>query len=147
MVRNATIQDIDRIVEFNLNLAIETESKVLDGDIVRKGVLKILKGEVEGKYFVYEIDGTIVGQMMILYEWSDWRNGTFIWIQSVYVDKKYRGMSIFKKLFDHVKNYCNSNEKFIGLRLYVDKENINAMRAYSTVGMYESNYNLYEYMK
>lgn len=146
-IRKANLNDLDFIVKFNMNLAEETESKTLDINIVKQGVLKVLKEEVQGKYFVCEIDGTIVGQMMILYEWSDWRNGEFIWIQSVYVDKNYRNLGVFKKLFNHVKEYCDNGENFVGLRLYVEKNNNRAKSVYSSLGMYENYYDMYEYVK
>lgn len=147
IVRNATIMDLEKIVEFNLKLAMETESKELNSDLVTKGVSKVLKGEVDGEYFVCEVNGEIAGQMMILYEWSDWRNGEFIWIQSVYIQHKYRKIGVFKKLYNHVKSYCESDENFVGLRLYVDRENLKAKNAYNMVGMNESNYDLFEYYK
>lgn len=146
-IRKANLNDLDSIVKFNMNLAEETESKTLDINIVKQGVLKVLKGEVQGKYFVCEIDGIIVGQMMILYEWSDWRNGEFIWIQSVYVDKNYRNLGVFKKLFNHVKEYCDNGKNFVGLRLYVEKNNNRAKSVYSSLGMYENDYDMYEYVK
>ena len=147
IVRKANLNDLDVIVEFNLNLALETEDKQLDKDILRKGIEKVLKGEIQGKYFVCEEEGIVIGQMMILYEWSDWRNGECIWIQSVYVHKDYRRNGVFKMLFNHVKESCDSNEKFVGLRLYVDKENLKAQQTYAQMAMYENNYYMYEYMK
>ena len=146
-IRKGTTNDLNCIVNFTLNLAKETESKELNKEVVKKGVLKILEGEIQGEYFVCEINGEIAGQIMILYEWSDWRNGYFIWIQSVYVDSKYRNKGVFKTMFDHIKDFCSSNSEFLGLRLYVDKNNKNAMEAYSKAGMYESNYKFYQYMK
>ena len=146
-IRKANLNDLDFIVKFNMNLAEETESKTLDINIVKQGVLKVLKEEVQGKYFVCEIDGIIVGQMMILYEWSDWRNGEFIWIQSVYVDKNYRNLGVFKKLFNHIKEYCDNGKNFVGLRLYVEKNNNRAKSVYSSLGMYENDYDMYEYVK
>ncbi len=146
-IRKANLSDLDSIVKFNMNLAEETESKILDVDIVKQGVIKVLKGEVQGKYFVCEIDEIIVGQMMILYEWSDWRNGEFIWIQSVYVDKNYRNLGVFKKLFNHIKEYCDNGKNFVGLRLYVEKNNNRAKSVYSSLGMYENDYDMYEYVK
>lgn len=146
-IREAIPNDLDVIVKFNMNLAKETESKVLSEDNLKKGVLKVINGEIQGKYFVCEINNLIVGQMMILYEWSDWRNGNFIWIQSVYVDKEYRKHGVFKMLFNHVKDYCYSGENFIGLRLYVEKNNDRAQKVYSSLGMYKNDYDMYEFLK
>lgn len=147
IIRKAKVSDLDKIVEFNLNLAMETENKKLNADILSKGVRKILDGHIRAEYFVCEINGIVVGQMMIVFEWSDWRNGEFIWIQSVYVDRDYRKMGVFKKLFDNVKSYLESNESFIGMRLYVEKNNRTAKMVYESMGMYENEYNMYEYIK
>lgn len=146
-IRKATLNDLDRLVEFNMNLAYETENKTLDKDVLRQGVARVLEGKVQGKYFVCEIDGVVVGQMMVLYEWSDWRNGEFIWIQSVYVDKNYRKYGVFKSLFNEVKTYCESKDRFIGLRLYVEENNQRAKAVYSAMGMHPNQYDMYEYMK
>ncbi len=146
-IRKATLNDLERLVEFNMNLAKETEDIVLNKDILREGVRKVLEGKIQGKYFVCEIDGVVAGQMMIIYEWSDWRNGEFIWIQSVYVDEKYRKFGVFKSLFNEVKAYCEAHDRFIGLRLYVEKNNNRAKNVYSAMGMYPNQYDIYEYMK
>ena len=146
-IRKAILNDLDRLVEFNLNLALETEDKVLDREVLTNGIARVLEGKIQGKYFVCEIDGIVAGQMMVLYEWSDWRNGEFIWIQSVYVDKNYRKHGVFKALFNEVKSYCESNDRFVGLRLYVDKNNQRAKSVYSAMGMYPNQYDMYEYMK
>ena len=81
------------------------------------------------------------------YEWSDWRNGTFIWVQSVYVNKEYRGKGVFKALYNKVKEICDSNNEYVGIRLYVEKENYTAQKTYRSLGMEECNYFMYEYEK
>lgn len=146
-IRKATLNDLKYLVEFNLNLALETENIKLSLEELEKGIEKVLKGEIQGKYFVCEIDGEVVGQMMLLYEWSDWRNGEFIWIQSVYVHKNYRKHGVFKALFKNVKSICDSDSKYVGLRLYVEKNNNRAKKVYEAMGMYENQYDMYEYSK
>ncbi len=146
-IRKATLDDLKYLVEFNMNSAIETENKQLSLNVVEEGIKKVLNGEVQGKYFVCEIDGKVVGQMMILFEWSDWRNGEFIWIQSVYVHKDYRKHGVFKALFNNVKSILDSDPKYVGLRLYVEKNNHKAKKVYSAMGMYENQYDMYECMK
>ena len=84
---------------------------------------------------------------MYTYEWSDWRNGTFIWVQSVYVNKEYRGKGVFKALYNKVKEICDSNNEYVGIRLYVEKENYTAKKTYRSLGMEECNYFMYEYEK
>jgi len=144
-IRKAIIEDLETIVKFNYNLAKQTEDKELDLEILTKGVIAMLSDTSKGQYYVYEIDGKVVGQIMNTYEWSDWRNGTFLWVQSVYVDEEYRRKGIFKKLYNHVKQICDNDEKIAGIRLYVEKENFNAKATYKSLGMDECNYHMYEY--
>lgn len=148
IVRKAKIEDIETIVEYNYNLAFETEKKRLDKDILFKGVKSLIEDEKKGIYHVCIIDNKVVGQIMYTYEWSDWRNGTFIWVQSVYVKKEYRGRGVFKALYKNVKDICeNSENNFVGIRLYVEEENYIAQKVYKDLGMHKCNYYIYEYEK
>lgn len=146
-IRRATIEDKEIIVKYNYNLAFETEDKKLDLTILEKGVRSILEDENKGVYHLCEIDGVIVGQIMYTYEWSDWRNGTFIWVQSVYVNKEHRGKGVFKSLYNYVKSMCDKDENICGIRLYVERENHIAQKTYRSLGMDECNYHMYEYEK
>lgn len=146
-IRKATINDLETIVKFNYNLAKDTEEKELDLDILTQGVKAILTDPSKGQYYVYEIDSKVVGQIMHTYEWSDWRNGMFLWVQSVYVDSDYRRRGIFKKLYEYVKNICENDNGVAGIRLYVEKENLSAKATYKSLGMDECNYHMYEYEK
>lgn len=146
-IRKAVISDLETIVKFNYNLAKETEGKELILDVVTKGVKSILEDASKGQYYVYEIDNKVVGQIMYTYEWSDWRNGMFLWIQSVYVDNVYRRQGIYKKMYSYIKNMCDNDNEIIGIRLYVEKENLNAKTTYRSLGMRECNYHMYEYEK
>lgn len=147
IIRKAEIKDLDRIVEFNYNLAFETEDKALDKNILTKGVKALLEDKSKGVYHVCEVNGEVVGQIMYTYEWSDWRNGLFIWVQSVYVDKEYRGQGVFKRLYNHIKEMCDKDENICGIRLYVEFENQNAQKTYESLGMEKCNYYMYEYEK
>lgn len=146
-IRKATIDDIGIIVKYNYNLANETESKSLDLDILTKGVKAIIEDERKGVYHVCVIDNQVVGQIMYTYEWSDWRNGTIIWIQSVYVNKEYRKRGVFKALYNYIKNICYNDSNIVGIRLYVEKENFVAQKTYEDLGMEQCGYYMYEYMK
>ena len=115
--------------------------------ILTSGVKRLIEDESKGVYHVCEIDGKVVGQIMYTYEWSDWRNGTFLWVQSVYVNKENRGMGIFKALYTYIKNMCDKDENICGIRLYVERENYVAQNTYSNLGMNECNYHIYEYEK
>lgn len=144
-IRKAKIEDLETIVKFNYNLAKETEDKELDLEILTKGVRAILNDSTKGQYYVYVIDNKVIGQIMHTYEWSDWRNGMFLWVQSVYVDAEYRRKGIFKELYNYVKNICDEDDGITGIRLYVEKENFNAKATYKSLGMEECNYHMYEY--
>ena len=146
-IRKAKLEDLDVIVEYNYNLAYKTENKELDKEILTKSVKNIIEDENKGIYHVCEIDGKVVGQIMYTYEWSDWRNGTFIWVQSVYVDKEHRGKGAFKALYNKIKEICDSSNEYVGIRLYVEKENYTAQKTYRSLGMEECNYFMYEYEK
>jgi ribosomal protein S18 acetylase RimI-like enzyme len=146
-IRKAKIEDLEIIVKFNYNLAKETEDKELHLETLTNGVKAILSDESKGQYYVYTINDKVVGQIMYTYEWSDWRNGMFLWVQSVYVDAEHRRKGIFKDLYNHVKKICDDDEGTTGVRLYVEKENFNAKATYKSLGMQECNYHMYEYEK
>lgn len=146
-IRKALNKDIDVIARYNYNLAYETENKILNMNILTKGVEAIIKDENKGIYHVCEINGEVVGQIMYTFEWSDWRNGTFLWIQSVYVNKEFRGMGVFKALYKFIRDIAGNDNNICGIRLYVEKENTIAKKTYKNIGMKECNYYIYEYDK
>lgn len=147
IIRKANINDVNKIAEYNYNLAFETEDKKLNMEVLIKGVSALLEDKNKGVYHVCEIDGKVVGQIMYTFEWSDWRDGTFLWVQSVYVDKKHRGKGVFRALYNYVKNICDNDEKICGIRLYVERENYIAQKTYRNLGMEECSYYMYEYEK
>ncbi|MDD3999894.1 MAG: GNAT family N-acetyltransferase [Bacilli bacterium] len=144
MIRKANLKDSPTIIKFNYLMALETEERVLDLEVLTIGVEEVLKDQSKGIYYVYEINQEIIGQLMITKEWSDWRNANFAWIQSVYISKEYRGQKFFKALFEYVRKIIKNDPEYCGLRLYVDKENDTAQKAYHALGMEESNYLLFE---
>ena len=146
-IRKALNKDIDVIARYNYNLAYETENKILDMNILTKGVEAIIKDENKGIYHVCEINGEVVGQIMYTFEWSDWRNGTFLWIQSAYVNKEFRGMGVFKAFYKFIRDIADNDNNICGIRLYVEKENTIAKKTYKNIGMKECNYYIYEYDK
>jgi len=143
-IRPATTTDTPVIVEFNCRLASETENRTLDQDRLKSGVEMLLQDPSKGVYYLAEMDGIVVGQMMITYEWSDWRNGTFWWIQSVYVESSARGSGVFRALFDNVRSLAQSRSDVCGLRLYVERSNDLAKRTYDRHGMHLSHYEMFE---
>ena len=139
-VRSATLDDADHIIAFNSALAAETEGKTLDLQTITVGVREALADPRRSLYFVAEIDGAVVGQTMVTFEWSDWRNRFFWWIQSVYVDSHYRRQGVFRALHDHVRREARSRPDVCGLRLYVHHDNRRALRTYERLGMPQSEY-------
>jgi len=143
-IRPASESDAAAIAEFNSLMAKETEGKSLPAERITKGVEAILNDSSKGVYFVAEEDAQVVGQLMITYEWSDWRNGNFWWIQSVYVRLDYRGKGVFKLLYDHVMKLAKGRKDVCGIRLYVEKHNELARKTYEKMGMKKTDYELYE---
>jgi GNAT superfamily N-acetyltransferase len=143
-IRKAKPADTATITLFNRNLAWETERLKLDRRVVDRGVRALLKDAAKGIYFVAEQDGAVIGQLMITYEWSDWRNGNIWWIQSVYVASEFRQQGVFRELFQHVKKLGRTRRDVCGLRLYVERNNRRAHRAYERLGMKHTHYEIYE---
>jgi GNAT superfamily N-acetyltransferase len=143
-LRNAQAEDLETIVAFNMSLASETEECALDYDTVRAGVAAVLSNENLGTYYMAESEGEVVGQLMITLEWSDWRNGFFHWIQSVYVPPEFRCKGVFRALYDHVIERAKTAPRVCGVRLYVERENTKAREVYDRVGMLSGGYDLRE---
>jgi GNAT superfamily N-acetyltransferase len=134
LIRSASAADLDVIIDFNAALAEESEGKSLDRGTLRPGVAAVLADPHKGRYFLAEQNGQVAGQMLITYEWSDWRNGWFWWIQSVYVALDHRRKGVFRALYDHVRQLALA-EGVIGVRLYVEKENTRAHATYQSLGL------------
>jgi GNAT superfamily N-acetyltransferase len=144
VIRNAGPADAAVIVEFNRLLALESEGKTLDARELALGVDAILGDPALGRYFVAVAGGRIVGQMMITYEWSDWRNGMIWWLQSVYVEPGHRRRGVFRRLFEHVHGAAAADPGIAGLRLYVENGNRAAIETYIRLGLAEAGYRVLE---
>lgn len=142
--RPARPQDTQIIAEFNCQLARETEDVELDPAIVLRGVGRLLENPTAGFYTVAELEGQVVGCLLITFEWSDWRDGWVWWIQSVYVDASARRQGVFRLLFDHIRCRAEKDPEVRGLRLYVERENDSAQSTYASLGMSESHYRIFE---
>mgnify|MGYP001311376176 CR=1 FL=1 len=143
-VRRATLQDLDVLVEFNSAMALETESKTLDERLLRDGVALLFDGDDRGFYLVAEAEGRVVGQLLVTYEWSDWRNAFFWWIQSVYVTSEWRRMGVYRRLHEYLLDEARLGGDVCGVRLYVDRDNHVAQQVYSSLGMGRSRYDMFE---
>lgn len=146
-LRSATLADAPVLVEYNRLLALESEQKTLNVEVLRRGVDNLLRDPARGVYFVAEREGDVVGQLMITYEWSDWRNGNVWWIQSVYVAPEHRGRKLYSGLYGFVRTLAASDPSVRGIRLYVNKQNRTAQKAYAALGMSDEHYHLFEWMK
>ena len=143
-IRDATLADLEFIAAANLALARETEGQVLDPALLVPGVRALFEEPGRGNYYLAEIDGRPVGQLMTTYEWSDWRDGVFLWIQSVCVLPEYRGSGAFRALFGHLRELARADSRICGIRMYVDRGNERALQVYQRLGMYRSNYDVME---
>lgn len=146
MIRQATVRDLDALVEGNLAMALETENLALDRAVLTEGVRALLEGRARGSYFVRTDEGgQIVAQLMITYEWSDWRNGEVWWIQSVYVPPAHRGHGHYRALYEAVKAEAMARGAR-GIRLYVDRRNVRGQAVYHALGMNGDHYLVFEAM-
>ena len=143
-IRDADLSDCEIIAAFNSAMAMETERRELDPDLIRDGVLAVLNDTARGRYWIADIDGRTVGQIMVTYEWSDWRNGTFWWIQSVYVHPDFRRQGVFAALYRHVESLSRAAGGVCGLRLYVEDDNTRAQQTYRALGMTNPGYRVME---
>jgi GNAT superfamily N-acetyltransferase len=137
VVRSATPADASTIIEYNRLLALETENQVLDARVLAPGVAAILGDRNRGRYFVADDNGDVIGQIMITYEWSDWRNGWIWWLQSVYVRADRRKGGVFRSIFQHIEGQARKEGNVAGIRLYVEHENRAAQSTYRKLGFDE----------
>jgi ribosomal protein S18 acetylase RimI-like enzyme len=143
-IRRATPADAAIIAAYNAALAAETEQLELNGDRLLQGVKVVLQDPAKGFYTLAEVEHTVVGQMLVTMEWSDWRNGVFWWIQSVYVSPQHRRRGIFKRLYEHILQEAKALGTVCGLRVYVEKTNVTAQKTYQRHGLQKTGYDMYE---
>lgn len=146
-VRKATIKDYQSIVNFQQAMARETEGIELLLDPLEKGVKAVLEDPSKGIYYVAEINKKVVSSLLTTYEWSDWRNGTVLWIQSVYVMPQYRRRGVYRNMYSHIKSMVLSSDNLMGIRLYADKSNLAAHKTYENLGMNQDHYITFEWLK
>jgi ribosomal protein S18 acetylase RimI-like enzyme len=144
VVRDAGPEDAEFLVRGNAEMALETEHLSLDLDRLRAGVHALFENPSRGRYYIAERAGRRAGQLMITYEWSDWRNGVFWWIQSVWVAPEHRGQGVFRALYGHVRSLAKADAGVCGLRLYVERSNQRAQQTYLRCGMKRTEYELFE---
>ena len=146
IIRSAGSDDISEIAQFNIAMAQETEERQLDPETIQSGVSGVIQNHAHGFYLIAERDQVAVGSLLITFEWSDWRNGTLWWIQSVYVKPEHRRTGVFKALYDAVIARARAAKSVRGIRLYVEQENLDAQSVYQKLSMQKTPYQMFERM-
>ncbi|MBL6446225.1 GNAT family N-acetyltransferase [Fulvivirga sp. 29W222] len=146
-IRPAKYKERKIIVDFQKKMASETEDLQLDEKQLKKGVEAVFEDFNKGIYYVAEDNNKVVACLLTTPEWSEWRNGTVVWIQSVYVRKDYRGKGIFKTMYNFIKQMVEREDDLKGIRLYVEKTNLSAQKVYQAIGMNGDHYQFFEWMK
>jgi len=147
LIREAATKDIPHLLDFQLKMALETENITLEISSLTLGVNRLFKDPTKGRYYVAEENNEVIGCLMTTYEWSDWRNGTVLWIQSVYIARDHRGKGVYKCMYEHIKQMVNDDPDLKGIRLYVDKTNNPAQQVYKNLKMNGEHYQVFEWMK
>ena len=139
-IRPAVFEDWRTIADFNTELAEETEGKNLVPALIESGVKTLLLNPHRGRYFVACLGTKIVGQLMHTFEWSDWRNGEIWWLQSVFVHSEHRRQGVFRSLYRHLETMASRDASVVGLRLYAEEGNSNALEVYRSLGLEKAGY-------
>lgn len=147
IVRRATGDDVETIAQFNVRMAQETEDTLLDIAVVQQGVQQLLDRPSDGFYMVAEVDRQVVGVLLVTTEWSDWHNGYYWWIQSVYVTAPHRRAGIFRSLYRAIQRQAESDANVRAFRLYVERDNLAAQSTYRALGMEQTPYLVFEEKK
>ena len=144
--RIAVAEDAATLAGFNRAMALETESRSLPMETLLPGVEAVLRDPDHGFYVVADSGSEIAGSLLVTFEWSDWRNGRLWWIQSVYVRPAHRRRGVYRALHEFVRDRARAEGGVVGVRLYVERENVTAQRTYAALGMTETPYRIYEEM-
>jgi ribosomal protein S18 acetylase RimI-like enzyme len=146
-IRRATVRDAGTLIAFNRAMALETERKDLWPRVIGAGVRALLRRPDSGFYSVAEMDGCVIGALMVTKEWSDWRNGDFWWIQSVYVEPEHRRRGVYRRMYGYLKELAARSRAVVGFRLYVEQHNRRAQSTYRALGMERTHYLVFEQLK
>ena len=138
---------LDQMARFQVRMAWETEKFELNFETVYRGIETQIKKSDTGRYLLATENDHLVGMLLALNEWSDWRCQNVIWIHSVFILPEFRKMKVFRKMYEMIQAEVNSDDSLAGIRLYVDKSNIPAQKVYQKIGMNDEHYALYEWLK
>ncbi len=142
----AETEDAPAIADLQLKLAWETEEYALDLDRVTQGVRALLQDPHKGRYYIVKDQEQMIACVMNTYEWSDWRNGQILWIQSLYILSEYRGKGLYRAMYEFLQAEVQSTPELKGIRLYADKSNERALKVYQALGMNQEHYTMFEWM-
>jgi GNAT superfamily N-acetyltransferase len=143
-IRPADHSDRDFLADGNEAMAIETEGRAPDRTRLLAGVAGALADPAKGRFFIAERDGERVGQLLVQREWSDWRNGWFWWLASVYVVPAHRASGVYRALYAYIRAQAKADPEVCGIRLYVEDHNERAQTVYARLGMRDGQYRVYE---
>jgi len=143
-IRTTSLADAETISEFNQLMAMETENKKLPQDVIDSGVKRLMQKPEYGFYLIAEINNQAAGTCMVTKEWSDWRDGLFWWVQSVYVKKDFRKQGVYTAMYKKIQSLAKAEPDVYGFRLYVEKDNTIAQKTYESLGMKATDYLLFE---
>jgi len=148
IIRPARLDDLEALVQFSAAMAMETEGRRLDETRLRRGTAAVFESPARGFYRVAEIPGPpadrAIGQLLVTFEWSDWRNATFWWIQSVYVHPDWRRRGVYRRMHEAIVREARARPDVCGVRLYVERENRIAQAAYDRMGLSPAAYRVFE---
>jgi len=147
IVREARLDEVEHLVNFQVAMALESEGLTLDPSTVQRGIQIFLQKPHEGTYYVITQADIPVACTMVQYEWSDWRARRVLWVHSVYVVPEFRRQGCFRHLYAYLQQHVQNQPDLAGIRLYVDKKNIQAENTYRRLGMTDEHYNLFEWLK
>jgi ribosomal protein S18 acetylase RimI-like enzyme len=145
-IREATQGDSTHIIDFQQKMAMETENVRLNVNVLASGLKRLFEDPAKGKYYIAEDEGEVIGCLMTTFEWSEWRCGNVLWIQSVYIKPTHRSQGVFKQMYEHIKSLVTPESEYRGIRLYVDKTNLAAQKVYEKLGMNGEHYQVFEWM-
>ena len=60
---------------------------------------------------------------------------------------EWRGRGVFRRLYDDIRREVESTPSLRGLRLYDERNNANAQKAYQAMGMSDEHYTMFEWLK
>jgi ribosomal protein S18 acetylase RimI-like enzyme len=143
-MRQAESRDAETIADFNIAMAQETEGRPIARDLALAGVKSLFERPEHGFYLVAAAGEGLAGSLLVTYEWSDWRNGVFFWIQSVYIKPAFRRQGIYARMYAFLKGMARERKDVCGFRLYVEKDNAAAHKTYEKLGMTKTHYLMYE---